>query len=79
MRIQILVQFCLLVLKILSGNEILTSIMGRNSVVNMQNLTLYNHNLDIINANVYIKFSSILSIDSQDIERKRNSDINQGP
>ena len=32
-----------------------------------------------INVNVYTKFSSILSIGSQDIERKRNSDINQGP
>ena len=28
---------CLLVLKILSGNEILTSIKGRNSVANLRN------------------------------------------
>ena len=53
MCIQILVRFCLLVLKILSGNKILTSIKGRNSVAN---LTLYNPNLDIINVNVYTKF-----------------------
>ena len=77
--IQILVKFCLLVLKILSGKEILTQIKGHNSVANVQNLTLYNPNLDIINVNVYTKFSSIISIGSQDIERKRNSDINQGP
>ena len=51
-----LVKFCLLVLKILSGNEILTSIKGRNSVANLQNLTLYNPNLDIIKVNVYTKF-----------------------
>ena len=51
-----LVKFCLLVLKILSGNEILTSIKGRNSVANLRNLTLYNPNLDIINVNVYTKF-----------------------
>ena len=51
-----LVKFCLLVLKILSGNEILTSIKGRNSVANLQNLTLYNPNLDIISVNVYTKF-----------------------
>ena len=38
-----------------------------------------NLNLDLINVNVYTKFGSILSIHSQDIERKRNSDINQGP
>ena len=48
MCIQILVKFCPLVLKILSGNEILTSIKGRNSVVNLRNLTLYNPKLDII-------------------------------
>ena len=77
--IQNLVKFCQLVLKILSGNEILTSIKGRNSVANLRNLTLYNPNLDTINVNVYTKFGSILSIGSQDIERKRNSYINQGP
>ena len=79
MCIQNLVKFCSLVLKILSGNEILTSIKGRNSVANLRNLTLYNPNLDTINVNVYTKFGQILFIGSQDIERKRNSDINQGP
>ena len=64
MCIQNLVQFCPLVLKMLSGNEILTSIKGHNSVVN---LALYNPNLDIINVNVYTKFGSILFIGSQDI------------
>ena len=53
---QSLVKFCLLVLKILSGNEILTSIKGRNSVANLRNLTLYNPNLDIINVNVHTKY-----------------------
>ena len=79
MCIQNLVKFCLLVLKILSGNEILTAIKGRNSVANLRKLTLYNPNLDTINVNVYTKFGKILSIGSQDIERKRNFDINQGP
>ena len=51
-----LVKFCLLFLKILSGNEILTSIKGRNSVANVRHLTLYNPNLDIINVNVHTKF-----------------------
>ena len=77
--IQNLVKFCPLVLKILSGNKILTSIKGHNSFANLRNLTLYNPNLDIIYANVYTKFGKILSIGSQDIERKRNSNINQGP
>ena len=79
MCIQNLVKFCPLVLKILSGNEILTSIKGHNSVANLQNMKLYNPNLDLVNANVYTNFGQILSIGSQDIERKRNSDINQGP
>ena len=51
-----LVKFCPLVLKILSGNEILTSIKGCNSVTNLRNLTLYNPNLDTINVNEYTKF-----------------------
>ena len=79
MCIQNLVKFCPLVLKILSRNEILTSIKGHNSVANLQKMTLYNPNLDLVNANVYTNFGLILSIGSQDIERKRNSDINQGP
>ena len=76
---QILVKFCPLVLKILSGNEILTSIKGCNPVANLRNLMLYNPNVDTINVNVYTKFGSILSIGSQDIKRKRNFEINQGP
>ena len=56
MCIQILVKFCQLVLKILSGNEILTSIKGRNSVANLQKMTIYNTNVDLVNDNVYTKF-----------------------
>ena len=68
MCIQNLVKFCPLVLKILSRNEILRSIKDRNSVAI---LTLkFNPNLDLINVNVYTKFNKILSIGSQDIERK---------
>ena len=75
MCIQNLVKFCPLVLKILSGNEILTSIKGHNSVVNLRILTLYNPNLDIIYINVYTTFGKILSIGSQDIEWKRNPNL----
>ena len=71
MCLQNLVKFCPLVLKILSGNEILTSIKGRNSVRNFRNLTVYNPNLDLISVNVYTKFGKILSIGSQDIERTK--------
>ena len=78
MCIQNLVKFCPLVLKILSGNKILTSIKGRNSVANFRYLTLYNPKLDIIYVNVYKNLVEILSTDFQDIKWKRNSDINQG-
>ena len=56
MCIQTYVKFCQLVLKILSGNEILTSIKGYNSVANVQKIVLYNPNLDVINVNVYTNF-----------------------
>ena len=79
MCIQNLVKFCPLVLKILSGNAILTSIKGRNSVANLQKMTIYNTNVVTINDNVHSKFGKILSIGSQDIEGKRNSNINEGP
>ena len=47
MCIQNLVKFCPLVLKIWSGNKILTSIKGHNSVANLRKMTLYNPNLDL--------------------------------
>ena len=56
MCLQNLVKFCPLVLKILSGNEILTSIKGRNSVENLQKMMIYNTNVDLVNDNVFTKF-----------------------
>ena len=38
-----------------------------------------NSSLDIVNINAYAKFGQIPPTYSQDIERKRNSDIIQGP
>ena len=69
MCIQNLIKFCPLVLKILSGNEIRTSIKGYNSVANVQKSVLYNPNPDVINVNVHTNFGYSLYIDSQDIER----------
>ena len=66
------------ILKILSGNKILTSIKGRNSITNLQKMTGNNPNLDLVNINVHTKIGQILSIRSQDIEQNQNSDINQG-
>ena len=74
--IQNLVGFCQFILKILSGNEILTSIKGRNSVKILRKMTGNYPKLDLVNVDVHTKFGLILSIRSQDIERKRNSDIN---
>ena len=70
MCIQNLVGFYRFVLKILSGNEILTSIKGRNSVKILRKMKGNNPKLDLVNDDVHTKFGSILSIRSQDIERE---------
>ena len=80
MCIQNLVLFCQFVLKIFSKNRILASIKGSNSVANLHKKTkIYNTNVDLVNDNVLTKFGLILSIRSQDIEQKPNSDVNQVP
>ena len=68
MCIQNLVTFCQFVLKILTKNQILTSIKGRNSVANLRKTIIYNTKIDLVNDDVYTKFGLILSICSQDIE-----------
>ena len=79
MCIQNLVLFCQFVLKILSKNQILTSIKGRYCFANLQKTKIYNTNAELVNDKVFTKFGLILSIRSQDIEQKPNSDIKQGP
>ena len=79
MCIQNLVLFCRFVLKILSKNQILTSIKGRNSVVNLRKTKISNINVDLVNDNVYTKFGLNLSIRSQEIKQNPNSNVNQGP
>ena len=79
MCIQNLVLFCQFVLKILSKNQFLTSIKGRNSFANLRKTMNYNTNIDLVNDNVYTKFGLNRSIRYQDIEQKLNSDVNQGP
>ena len=78
MCIQNLVSFCQLVLKILSKNQILTSINGRNSVANLRKTAIYNTKVDLVDDNVLTKFGLNQSIRFQDIEQKLNSDVNQG-
>ena len=79
MCIQNLVLFCQFVLKILSKNQFLTSIKGRNSYANLRKTMIYNTNIDLVNDNVYTKFGLNRSIRFQEIEQKLNSDVNQGP
>ena len=78
MCIQNLVLFCKFVLKILSKNQFLTSIKGRNSFTNLRKTMIYNTNIDLVNDYVYTKFG-LTTISFQDIEQKPNSDVNQGP
>ena len=79
MCLQSLVSFFQIVLKILSKNQILLSIMGRNSVANLRKTMINHTNVDLVNDNVYTKFGLNRSICFQDIEQKLNSDVNQGP
>ena len=79
MCIQNLVLFCQFVLKILSKNQILTSIKGRNSVANLRKTKINNTNLDLVTDNVYTNVRLNLSIRFQDVEQKPNFDVNQGP
>ena len=75
---QYLVKFHQFILKLLSGNEILTSIKGHNAVRNLRNMTCNNPNLDLVNINAYPNAGQIPLIHSEVIARKRNSDRNHG-
>ena len=79
MYIQNLVTFCQFVLKILSKNQFLTSIKGRNSFANLRKTMIYNTNIDLVNDNMFSKFGLNRSISFQDIDQTLNSDVNQGP
>ena len=57
----------------------MTSIKGRNSIKILRKMTDNNPKLDHVNVVVHIKFGKFLSIPSQYIGRKQNSDVNQGP
>ena len=68
-----------MIYKILSINEISTSIKGHNSVKNERKI-LFNHpNLHLVNIIAYTKFDRNPQINSQDIEYKQTSDVDQGP
>ena len=74
-----LVNFCLLGLKILNGNEILT-IKSHKPVIYVRKMTGNNPNIDLVNINAHTKFGQILTISSQEFEPvDPNFDICQGP
>ena len=78
MRLQNFIKIHQLVHKILSINEISTSIKGHNSVENERKV-LFNHpNLHPINIHAYTKFDQNPQINSQDSEHRQNSDVDQG-
>ena len=78
MYLQSFIKIHQLVQKILSINEILTSIRGHNSV-KKERKKLFNYpNLHLVNINAYTKFDRNPQINSQDIEHKQNSEVNQG-
>ena len=79
MHLQNSIKIHQLVLKILSINEILTAIKGHNSVENESNIRFNHPNLHLVDINAYTKFDRNLQINSQDIEHKQNSDVDQGP
>ena len=50
-----------------------------NFVTNKQHMEGSYPKLDLVNSNAFTKFGKILSIPSQEIERKCNSGLNLGP
>ena len=64
---------------ILSGNKNWLLIKGHNTGTNVQKIISNNLKVDLVKMNAYIKFGEIPSIGSQDIDRKRNLGVNQGP
>ena len=70
MHIQDLVEICPFALKILSGNELLMSIMGHDSITNVRKRMRDNPNLDLISTNAFTIVCKLLSFCSKDIEQK---------
>ena len=54
------------------------STKGSNSVKILGKMMGNNPKLELVNVDVHTKFGQTLSIHSQDIQRKRNSDVNEG-
>ena len=79
MHLQNFIKIHQLVDKILSINEISTSVKGHNSVENERKILLNHPNLHLVNVNACTKSDRNPQINSQDIEHKQNSNVDQGP
>ena len=79
MHLQNFIKIHQFVHKILSINEISTSIKGHNSVENELKILLNHQNLHLVNINAYTKFDRNPQTNSQAMEHKQNSDVDQGP
>ena len=71
MFIQNLVKFRLFFRKVLSKKQFLTSIKGHSSVANLLKMMLYNHNMDLVNDNVYTNLVKYFVHFSQDFEHNK--------
>ena len=78
MFIQNIVKLCPSILKIWSKNQIPLSVKGSFYVANLRIMTLYNPSIDRVNDIAFTECGLNLSISSQEIEQKPNSDANQG-
>ena len=78
MCIQNLVEFCPFILKIWSKHQIRASIKGRNAVANLRKTMIYNTNIDLVNDDVYTKFSLILSIRFKTFSKNQNLTSTKG-
>ena len=76
MHLQNFIKIHQLVHKILSINEISTTIKG--SVENERKILFNYLNQHLVNINAYTKFNRNPQINSQDNEHKQNSDVDQG-
>ena len=79
MHLQNYIKIHQLIHKKLSINEISTSIKAHNSVENERKIFFNHPNLHLVNTNAYTKLGRNPQINSQDIEHKQNSDVDQGP
>ena len=57
----------------------MTSMKGHNFIINLQNFTCNNPNLDLANINAKAKFRQIPLIRSKGIEQKHNFGVHLGP